>query len=134
MNIMAMNVLAANTGIEISFLDWTAICMPIALVLLAACWLSVTLVFRPEPISAATMACIEEKRPAAVEALTEALGTWASPRRGSPTDGLGTPRLKPFFCADVHAAQHIGAGVVEYRAAQAARSQHGRREGAGAAS
>ena len=61
MNIMAMNVLAANTGIEISFLDWTAICMPIALVLLAACWLSVTLVFRPEPISAATMACIEEK-------------------------------------------------------------------------
>ncbi|WP_417064341.1 SLC13 family permease [Gordonibacter urolithinfaciens] len=61
MNIMAMNVLAANTGIEISFLDWTAICMPIALVLLVACWLSVTLVFRPEPISAATMACIEEK-------------------------------------------------------------------------
>ncbi|MEG1827657.1 MAG: SLC13 family permease [Gordonibacter sp.] len=61
MNIMAMNVLAANTGIEISFLDWTAICMPIALVLLAVCWLSVTGIFRPEPIAPATMRCIEQK-------------------------------------------------------------------------
>lgn len=61
MNIMAMNVLAANTGIQISFLDWTAICMPIAVVLLVVCWVSVTVVFRPEPISPQTMACIEQK-------------------------------------------------------------------------
>lgn len=61
MNIMAMNVLEANTGIAISFLDWTLICMPIALVLLVVCWFSVTLVFKPEPISEKTIACIEKK-------------------------------------------------------------------------
>ncbi|WP_139651673.1 SLC13 family permease [Raoultibacter phocaeensis] len=61
MNIMAMNVLEANTGIAISFLDWTLICLPIALVLLVVCWFSVTLVFKPEPISEKTIACIEKK-------------------------------------------------------------------------
>ena len=61
MNIMAMNVLEANTGIVISFLDWTLICLPIALGLLFVCWFSVTLVFKPEPISDATIACIEKK-------------------------------------------------------------------------
>ncbi len=61
MNIMAMNVLEANTGIAISFLDWTLICMPIAIILLFVCWFSITLVFKPEPISEKTIACIEKK-------------------------------------------------------------------------
>lgn len=60
MNVMAMNVLAAQTGITISFLGWTAICLPIAAVLLVFCWLSVTTVFKPEPITEATRASIEQ--------------------------------------------------------------------------
>ena len=51
MNVMAMNVLTAHTGISISFLGWTSICLPIALVLIVFCWISVVLVFKPEPIA-----------------------------------------------------------------------------------
>ena len=56
MNVMAMNVLAAHTGVSVSFLGWTAICLPIALVLLVFCWASVVLVFKPEPIAEETRA------------------------------------------------------------------------------
>ena len=61
MNVMAMNVLTAHTGISISFLGWTSICLPIALVLIVFCWISVVLVFKPEPIAEETRACIERQ-------------------------------------------------------------------------
>ena len=57
----AMNVLTAHTGISISFLGWTSICLPIALVLIVFCWISVVLVFKPEPIAEETRACIERQ-------------------------------------------------------------------------
>ena len=61
MNVMDMNVLTAHTGISISFLGWTSICLPIALVLIVFCWISVVLVFKPEPIAEETRACIERQ-------------------------------------------------------------------------
>ena len=61
MNVMAMNVLAAHTGVSVSFLGWTAICLPITLVLLVFCWASVVLVFKPEPIAEETRERIERQ-------------------------------------------------------------------------
>ena len=61
MNVMAMNVLAAHTGVSVSFLGWTVICLPITLVLLVFCWASVVLVFKPEPIAEETRERIERQ-------------------------------------------------------------------------
>lgn len=65
MNVMAMNFLTAHTGIEVSFLGWAAICLPLSVILLAFCWLSVTTVFKPEAIKPQTLAAIEERGRAA---------------------------------------------------------------------
>ena len=55
MNIMAIGMLRATTGIEISFLDWAIICAPVAIILLFVAWVSVVMVHRPEPISQKTV-------------------------------------------------------------------------------
>lgn len=61
MNIMAMGMLQAQAGIQISFLGWSIICMPIAAILLVVCWLSVTTVFKLEPIDQAILDHIQEE-------------------------------------------------------------------------
>lgn len=60
MNVMAMNMLEANTGVHVTFLNWTAICMPIAAIVLIAAWLSLVLWFKPEPMSEETVQRIEQ--------------------------------------------------------------------------
>lgn len=61
LNIMAMGMLEANTGIAISFLEWAAICTPLALAMLFVSWLVLTAMFKPEPISKSTINIIEHK-------------------------------------------------------------------------
>lgn len=51
-NVMALNLLSANTGIEISFLQWCAFGMPLAVVLLIAAWLILTALYKAEDLSA----------------------------------------------------------------------------------
>ncbi|MBS6975655.1 MULTISPECIES: SLC13 family permease [Gordonibacter] len=60
MNIMAMGMLKSSMGIEISFLDWMVICLPVAVVLLFVAWISVVAVHKPEPISQKTIDLITE--------------------------------------------------------------------------
>lgn len=61
MNIMAMGMLQGVTGISISFLDWTLICLPMSIILLFASFLSLVLVFKPEPITPSTIQEIANK-------------------------------------------------------------------------
>ena len=51
MNIMAQGLLASTTGITIAFAHWVAICMPMSLMLLAASYVSLTRLYKPENIS-----------------------------------------------------------------------------------
>jgi sodium-dependent dicarboxylate transporter 2/3/5 len=60
-NIMAMSMLHANTGISISFLDWTAACLPISIVLMLTSFFTLTTVFKPEPISQSTIQEIQRR-------------------------------------------------------------------------
>lgn len=60
MNVMAMGMLKASMGIEISFLNWMIICLPIALVLLFVAWVSVVVVHKPDPLSQKTIDRITE--------------------------------------------------------------------------
>ena len=57
---MTLNMLAANAGFTISFLDWIIICAPIAIIVLIVSWLSVSLIFKTDRISEATMMAIEK--------------------------------------------------------------------------
>ncbi|MDR0514083.1 MAG: anion permease [Coriobacteriaceae bacterium] len=60
MNIMAMGMLAANTGIEISFLGWSMVCFPIAVLELLLAWLSLVVFFRPEAVSPCALEAIRK--------------------------------------------------------------------------
>lgn len=60
MNIMAIGLLESLTGVHISFLQWAAICAPIAVILLGAAWLSICLVHKPEAISQKTIDRVAE--------------------------------------------------------------------------
>ena len=55
MNIMAIGMLESLTGIQISFLQWAAICAPVAVVLLFVSWVSICAVHKPERISQGTI-------------------------------------------------------------------------------
>lgn len=60
LNIMAMGMLKANTGVSISFLDWTLMCLPISLILIVVCWVSLVVVFKPERLSNEAMHSIQK--------------------------------------------------------------------------
>ena len=51
-NVMALNLLSANTGIEVNFLQWCVFGMPVAIILLIAAWLILTTLFKAENMSA----------------------------------------------------------------------------------
>lgn len=55
MNIMTIGMLKSITGIEISFLDWAIICLPVAVILLFVAWISIIVIHKPEPISQKTI-------------------------------------------------------------------------------
>lgn len=61
LNIMAMGMIESNLGVHMTFLQWTLICLPIAVILLIVCWLSLILLFKPEAISQTTIEAIEKK-------------------------------------------------------------------------
>jgi solute carrier family 13 (sodium-dependent dicarboxylate transporter), member 2/3/5 len=50
-NIMAMNMFTSHTGITIKFLDWVAMGLPMAIILLPICWWCLIRAFKPEDIS-----------------------------------------------------------------------------------
>ena len=58
---MAMNMLAANTGITITFLDWTIICAPLAIIVLIVAWAWLMLVSKPERLTDEAQAAIQER-------------------------------------------------------------------------
>ena len=54
-NVIGMNLLKSTLGVEISFLQWTAVGLPIALLSVLVTGLTLTLIFRPEPLSQAVL-------------------------------------------------------------------------------
>lgn len=50
-NVMALNLLAANTGIHISFVQWCTFGVPVSLLLLAATWFILTRLFHAEDLT-----------------------------------------------------------------------------------
>lgn len=65
LNIMTINMLAAATAetgaISVGFLQWVAVCAPIAIVMIVISWISLVTIFRVNKISDATMQSIKEK-------------------------------------------------------------------------
>ncbi len=59
-NIMAMGLLKQGTGIDISFLDWMLFGVPFAILMIPFCWLSLILIFKPEPVSDEAINSINE--------------------------------------------------------------------------
>lgn len=49
-NVMALNLLSANTGIEVGFLQWSAFTFPISVILLAAAWFILTHLFKADDL------------------------------------------------------------------------------------
>lgn len=50
-NVMALNLLSANTGIEVGFLHWCAFTFPISIILLAAAWFILTHLFKADDLT-----------------------------------------------------------------------------------
>lgn len=50
-NVMALNLLSENTGIEVSFLQWCAFGMPVSLLMLIAAWLILTTLYKADDLS-----------------------------------------------------------------------------------
>lgn len=62
LNILTINLLNNIAGVEISFLQWTAVGLPIAIVLLFVAWFVITLVYKPEVETVAGLDNIKAKR------------------------------------------------------------------------
>lgn len=50
-NVVALNILQQTTGTSISFLDWTLIGLPIAIIMTPISWFFITQLIKPEPIA-----------------------------------------------------------------------------------
>lgn len=61
MNIMVLGMLKSATGIEVTFLKWMAMALPVALITLPVSWLVLIKIFKPEPLKESTQAIIAEK-------------------------------------------------------------------------
>lgn len=62
LNILTINLLNNVAGVEISFLQWTAVGLPMALVLLFIAWAVICLVFKPEIKNVAGLDNIAQKK------------------------------------------------------------------------
>lgn len=60
-NVMAMGILQQATGTTISFLDWTIVGLPLVIVLLPICWLSIVKILKPEPIGSETIDALKNE-------------------------------------------------------------------------
>ena len=49
-NILAMGILEANYGIEITFVQWMIVGVPASALMVFVCWFSITRVLKPEPV------------------------------------------------------------------------------------
>lgn len=49
-NLISLSLLEEHTGVTVRFLDWIAICAPIALIILPISWLILIAIFKPVPI------------------------------------------------------------------------------------
>lgn len=66
-NILALSTMEAATGTTITFFQWMAIGLPIAIVMVPVCWFFLTLAFKPEPIEDRFLDEIREQAAAAKE-------------------------------------------------------------------
>ncbi|HZK43286.1 MAG TPA: DASS family sodium-coupled anion symporter [Syntrophomonadaceae bacterium] len=64
-NVMGMQVLSDVAGLSISFLQWTVIAYPIALVMVFVEWFFIVKVFKPEPVNKEALAVLEKEVAAA---------------------------------------------------------------------
>jgi sodium-dependent dicarboxylate transporter 2/3/5 len=62
MNIMVLGMLTGFSGITITFLDWMAIAMPVAIILLPLSWIALVLIFKPEAIKPETLDYLKIKK------------------------------------------------------------------------
>lgn len=60
-NVLALTTMEGITGTTISFIQWMAIGLPIAIVMLPVCWFSLTHVFKPEALDDACMNALKEQ-------------------------------------------------------------------------
>ena len=51
LNIMTLNMLGANAGFTISFLDWVLVALPVVIIMTPICWFFITAILKPEPIA-----------------------------------------------------------------------------------
>ncbi len=64
-NVMALNILSANTGIEVSFLHWCLLGLPVSLVMIFAAWFVLTRFYRAPDLSQAQAGAFLQKMDAA---------------------------------------------------------------------
>jgi sodium-dependent dicarboxylate transporter 2/3/5 len=64
-NVVAMSVMQQVTGSTISFLDWTIVGLPIAIIMTPITWFFITLFIKPEPITEEAFTEIREQGKAA---------------------------------------------------------------------
>ena len=49
-NILALDLLEANSGVIVTFLDWMIVCIPVVIVMLPAAWFLIIKIYSPAPI------------------------------------------------------------------------------------
>ena len=64
LNVITMSMIQAATGIEISFVQWTAACFPVMIVSVIASWFVLCLVFKPEIDTIEGLSSLQEKKAA----------------------------------------------------------------------
>lgn len=60
-NVLAMGLLQQATGQTISFLDWILVGLPIAVMCIPLCWISIVKILKPEPLEKEAFDALREK-------------------------------------------------------------------------
>ncbi|MEG0016229.1 MAG: SLC13 family permease [Gordonibacter sp.] len=60
-NVLAMGLLQQATGQTISFLDWILVGLPIAVMCIPLCWISIVKILKPEPLEKVAFDALREK-------------------------------------------------------------------------
>ncbi len=60
-NVLVMGMIEQSTGQAISFLDWMIACAPVCLVMIPIIWIAIIKILKPEPITEADIASLQER-------------------------------------------------------------------------
>lgn len=61
MNIMVVGMLQASTGVEVTFLNWMIMAVPISVLMIPIAWASLVKIFKPEPLANDAMEVLREQ-------------------------------------------------------------------------